>query len=141
MKNHASVPIFRTTCALALLNAALIAAAHAQGAPMETVLPDFPADAQSLDDKTIEERLRDQVYVGKNANGVGWRAQYTASGYVFIDLDNGARDSGTWRVVNGRVCAEYRRVFPSGCAEVRAGPDALYSRRDNAQAVIVMRKP
>ena len=93
-----------------------------------------------LSSQAIDERLRGQVYTGTTAAGVSFRATYKDSGYVFIDLSNGARDSGTWRAEEGKVCVEYRGRFPSGCSEMRASPTALFAKRENSTAVTAMQK-
>ena len=125
---------------IVLLTIATAGVAYAQSAAAAGVLTEFPADAQPLNRKAIEERLGGQVYTGTNAAGIQWRAEYKDSGYVFLNIANGARDSGTWRAEEGRVCIEYRGTFPSGCSELRANSEALYAKRDNSAAVIVMRK-
>lgn len=125
---------------IVLLTIATAGVAYAQSAAAAGVLTEFPADAQPLNRKAIEERLSGQVYIGTNAAGIQWRAEYKDSGYVFLNMANGARDSGTWRAEEGRVCIEYRGTFPSGCSELRANSEALYAKRENATAVLVMRK-
>ena len=125
---------------IVLLTTATAGMVYAQSPAAAGVLTEFPADTQPLNRKTIEERLSGQVYTGTNAAGIQWRAEYKDSGYVFLNIANGARDSGTWRSEEGRVCIEYRGTFPSGCSELRANSEALYAKRDNATAVLVMRK-
>ncbi|MDP2771386.1 MAG: hypothetical protein Q8O81_16315 [Giesbergeria sp.] len=125
---------------IVLLTIATAGVACAQSPAAAGVLTEFPADTQPLNRKAIEERLSGQVYTGTNAAGIQWRAEYKDSGYVFLNIANGARDSGTWRAEEGRVCIEYRGTFPSGCSELRANSEALYAKRDNSAAVIVMRK-
>lgn len=123
-----------------LVSAAGAGLARAQSPGAEAVLTEFPANALALSAADIDERLRGQTYTGTTATGVPWRADYKASGYVFVDMANGARDSGAWRAEEGRVCVEYRGRFPSGCTELRASPDTLYGKRENASDVTRMRK-
>lgn len=127
-------------CVIVALTTASAGVVCAQSAATDAVLTEFPADALALSSKAIDERLRGQVFTGATATGITWRAEYKDSGYVFVNLANGARDSGTWRAEEGRVCIEYRGTFPSGCSELRANSEALYAKRDNATAVLVMRK-
>ena len=112
-------------------------ASYAQSAAPPAPLTEFPADALPLSSKEITERLSGQVFVGTSSAGIGYRAEYKSSGYVFVDLSNGARDTGAWRAEEGRVCVEYRR-FPSSCFEVRGNKDTLYSRRADSKEVRVM---
>lgn len=123
-----------------LLASMCASAASAQTVPAGAVLTAFPADAVPLSREAITERLNGQSYSGTTATGLTWRATYKDSGYVFMDLSNGARDSGTWRAEDGKVCVEYRGRFPSGCSEVRASATMLFSQRENSTAVIAMQK-
>lgn len=141
MKAHIQPTFLRSVGAVALLTVANACIGHAQTAPEAAVLTEFPAHAVALDKQELDARLRGHVWVGKTSTGVGWRVDYKDSGYLFTDLENGARDSGTWRIEGGKLCVEYRNRFPSGCSEVRGSADALYSKRDDGKTVTVMRKP
>ncbi len=104
---------------LALVASFCCAAAQAQS-PAPSALPtDFPAGAQTPDAKSLAERLGDRVFNAKLSNGQGWRLDIKNTGYIFVDLSNGARDNGSWRTENGKLCVDYRERFPSGCSEVR----------------------
>lgn len=101
---------------------------------------EFPADAQVLSASELDARLRGKVYTATLANGVGWRADYKNSGYVFVNTTNGGSDTGQWRTENGKVCVQYRGRFPSGCTEMRGGAQALYAK-SNANGVVTVLQP
>lgn len=125
---------------IVLLTTASTGVVCAQNTPTDAVLTDFPADALALNSKEVDQRLRGQVYTGTSTTGNTFRIEYKDTGYVFINLSNGAKDSGTWRAEEGRVCVEYRGRIPSGCSELRATSDAVYGKREGANAITVMRK-
>lgn len=131
---------FSSVGAVALLSISNACIVNAQTASEAAVMNEFPANALALNKQELDARLRGQVYVGATSSGIGWRVDYKDSGYMFVDMDNGASDSGTWRTEDGKVCVEYRKAFPSGCSEVRGSADALYSKRDDGKIVTVMRK-
>ena len=96
---------------------------------------DFPATAQTPTAAELGNHLGGKVFKDKTAAGQGWRLDFRASGHMFADISTGARDSGTWRSEDGKVCFEYRGRFPSGCAEVRIAPQALYYLRGTGEIV------
>lgn len=115
------------------------ATSAAPAAPASAKTPDFPADAQALSASELDARLRGKVYTAKLANGMHWRGDYKASGYVFVNLSNNAKDTGTWRTEDSKVCVDYRGAFRSGCTEMRAGAQqALYARNSTTGVVTVM---
>ena len=95
----------------------------------------FPATAQTPSAAELSTHLGGNVFKGKTAAGQGWRLDFRASGHVFADTSTGARDSGTWRSEDGKVCLEYRGHFPSGCGEVRIAPQTLYYLRGTGEIV------
>ena len=95
-------------------------------APFETTFPEG-VDTPTADQ--LQARLRDQVFTGAVSTGIGWRMDFKASGHIFSNLSNGARDSGTWRAEDGRLCITYRGPFPSSCADIRTSPDTVYYKR------------
>lgn len=127
-----------------LLAAALFGiAAHAQQVDPAAVATrmEFPSDAEELTAAALDERLRGNVFTTSLPNGISWRMNYQSSGYVFVDVSTGARDSGKWRTEDGKVCAEYRERFPSGCSEMRGGPaGTLYLKRNSTGEIVQLRK-
>ena len=102
---------------------------------------EFPSDAENLSAAALDERLRGNKFTTSLPNGISWRMDYKASGYVFVDVSNGARDNGKWRTEDGKVCAEYRERFPSGCSEMRGGPEGtLYLKRNSTGEIVKLRK-
>ena len=99
---------------------------------------DFPAEAQLLSASELDARLRGKVYKTTLANGMGWRADYRASGYVFVNTTYGGSDTGQWRTEDGKVCVEYRGRMRSGCTEVRAAAQALYAKNRTTGEVAVL---
>lgn len=127
---------------LLLLAAALGgAAAHAQQAAPAAAGSAFPADAQELTAAALDERVRGNLFTATLPDGIGWRVDYKASGYVFVDVSNGARDSGKWRTEDGKICTDYRGRFPSGCSEMRGGPSGtLYLKRNSTGEIVTFQK-
>lgn len=134
---------FRISVAHVLTSATAVAAlwlgtgawpAHAQA----SAEADFPADAQVLSASELDARLRGKVYSATLANGVGWRADYKSSGYVFVNTTNGGRDSGKWRTEDGKVCVEYRGPMLPGCTEVRAVAQALYFKNRTTGEIVLL---
>ena len=143
----------KTAIAAVLMGAAASLPTHAQTAPAAAAAQqdsgaaaapsisagqDFPADARVLSASELDARLRGKVYTAKLASGVGWRADYKASGYVFVNTTSGYSDSGKWRIEDGKVCVEYRGNFRSGCTEVRGGAQALYAKSSTTGDITMM---
>ena len=135
---------FRISIANVLSSATAVAAlwlgagtlpAHAQASAEQ----DFPAEAQTLSASELDTRLRGKVYKATLASGVGWRSDYKASGYVFVNMTSGASDTGKWRAEDGKVCVEYRGRMRSACNEVRAIGQALYVKNSATGVVTVLR--
>lgn len=110
------------------------ALAAAQGAAAPAVPTEFPPEAQALGDAALRERFSGRVLRAQPATGPGWRLEYKDTGYVFMDLTNGGRDTGRWRVEGTRLCIDFQR-FPSGCNEIRALGEVLYLKRGSGEVV------
>ena len=108
------------------------------GTVQATAGQDFPTDAQELSASELDTRLRGKVYTATLANGMGWRGDYKASGYVFVNTTSGGSDTGKWRTEDGKVCVEYRGRMRSGCTEVRGGAQALYAKSSTTGVVTVL---
>lgn len=117
------------------------ATAAAAAAPAAPAAQDFPADAQELSASALDAHLRGKVYTATLANGMRWRGDYKASGYVFVNLSNNAKDSGTWRTEEGKVCVDYRGSFRSGCTQVRSGAQQVLYARNSATGVVTVMTP
>jgi hypothetical protein len=95
----------------------------------QSVAPlDFPADAARVSADALRERLSGKVFSVKLADGNGWRLEYKANGYAFVDTSTGFRDTGTWRTEDSRLCSEFHKS-PAGCSEVRLAGDLLLVKR------------
>ena len=100
---------------------------------------DFPADAQVLSASELDARLRGKVYTATLANGLRWRGDYKASGYVFFNMGNDGKWSGAWRTEDGKVCVDYRGPARTSCTEMRSGAQqVLYARSSTTARVAVM---
>ena len=100
---------------------------------------DFPADAQVLSASELDARLRGKVYTATLANGLRWRGDYKASGYVFFNMGNDGKWSGAWRTEDGKVCVDYRGPARTSCNEMRSGAQqVLYARSSTTGRVAVM---
>ena len=140
MKTSTHFRIIGAASAVAILTSLGAGAVHAQASAADAALTEFPADALTLNSKEVDQRLRGQVYTGTSVMGDTFRIEYKDSGYVFINLSNGRKDSGTWRAEEGKVCVEYRGRMHSGCSELRATSDKVYGKRDGAAAITMMQK-
>lgn len=143
LKNSASAPAWAVVLACAAPLPALAQTTPTHPPATDTASPasagqDFPADAQELSASELDARLRGKVYTATLSNGVGWRGDYKASGYVFVNTTSGGKDTGQWRTEDGKVCVEYRGRMRSGCTEIRGGAKALYAKSSTTGAVTVL---
>ena len=117
------------------------ATAHGQSPPATAgAAADFPAGAQVPGAPELAGRLSGHTYVAKLANGVTWRMEYNTSGYMFINISTGARDTAKWRAEEGRACFEFRGTFPSGCSEFRVVGDGLYLKRASTGEILALER-
>jgi hypothetical protein len=123
---------------LAIVAALWCSVAHSQTPNAAPI--DFPDGAQAPNAAQLAEQLGGKLYTAKLFDGVTWRMEYQASGYVFVNLSTGPRDSGTWRTEDGRVCIEFRGPFPSGCTEYRLSGNTLYLKRSSTGEVVALQK-
>ena len=109
-------------------------AAHADPAPKE-----FPPNAVVLSASALRERLADKVYRVQLADGGGWRIDYRANGYYYVNTNEGYSDTGKWTVQEGQLCSMPRKTAPA-CNEVReVGDPIIYLKRLNGD--IIQLKP
>lgn len=87
----------------------------------------------------LSERLNG-VWTTRLANGVGWRMDFRDNGFLYMDVSNGARDTGKWRTEDGRVCFEFRQ-FPSSCSPWRIAGERLYVKRDSGEVLTLQKQP
>ena len=98
-------------------------------AAAQTALPtNFPDNAVPLTNEALRERVAGKAFRVKPQDGNTMRLEYRTGGYAYIDTSTGFRDSGPWRVEEGKLCADWGKVT-GGCSEVRAVGDALYIKR------------
>jgi len=112
----------------------------AHGQTLNALPIDFPDGAQSPTAAQLAEQLGGRVFTAKLFDGVTWRMEYQSSGYLFLNVSTGQRDSATWRTEDGRVCLEFRGRFPSGCTEFRMRGDTLYLKRSSTGEVVALLK-
>jgi hypothetical protein len=105
-----------------------------------TVPTEFPADARPLSAAAMTERVSGKVIQAQPAQGPSWRLDYRDSGYVYLDTANGFRDTGRWRVEDGKLCAEWKKAT-SGCNEVRESGGTLYLKRMNGEVITLVPHP
>ena len=113
----------------------LTLASQAQTGAPATPPPMFPATAHTPTAAELSAHLAGKVFKGQTSAGQGWRLEFKTSGYVYINISTGAYDYGNWRSEDGKLCVEYQRVIPSGCAEVRIAPQTLYTLRSTGETV------
>jgi hypothetical protein len=97
---------------------------------------EFPADASSASAQALHEQISGKVFRVKPADGSSWRLEYKPNGYAFVDTSSGFRDSGRWRVEDGKLCADWHRAN-SGCGEVRLKGDSIYLKRLSGEVVVL----
>ncbi len=119
---------------LSILALPLAAAAQAKPTPTE-----FPDGAEPASAVQLRERIAGKVMRAQLADGSTWRIDYKDNGYMYIDTSGGFRDTGQWRVEEGKLCGEWRRA-PSGCSDVRLKGDAIYLKRANGEVVALAPK-
>ena len=105
------------------------APAGTPGAPRE-----FPADAQSVAASDLARKLAGKVFNVQLHDGMRWRLDYRANGYLFVNASNGGATSGPWRAEEGRLCTQMKGAAGS-CNEVREQGQRLYLKRDNGDVI------
>ena len=110
------------------------AAAAATGTPGGPT--EFPADAQPVSADELARKLSGKVFNVELQNGMRWRLDYKANGYLFVNVSNGAATSGPWRAENSRLCTHMRGSSAS-CNEVREQGQRLYLKRDNGDVIVL----
>jgi len=108
--------------------AATATATAPAGAPSE-----FPADAQPLSASDLARKVSGKSCNVELHDGMRWRLDYKTSGYLFVNVSNGAAASGPWRAEDGRLCT-HMRGGPASCNEVRE-QGQLYLKRDNGEVI------
>jgi len=109
--------------------AAAAAATASAGAPSE-----FPVDAQPLSASDLARKVSGKVFNVELHDGMRWRLDYKTSGYLFVNVSNGAAASGPWRAEEGRLCTHMKGGSAS-CNEVREQGQRLYLKRDNGEVI------
>ena len=94
----------------------------------------FPSEATPITAKDLGERIADKVFAVRLADGTGWRLQYKANGYFFVNTTTGFNGSGKWTAEDGKLCSELKGNKPS-CNEVRQTVDAIYLKRDSGEII------
>ena len=115
--------------AAAPTTAGAAAAPGVAGAPTE-----FPGDAQSISAADLARKVSGKVFSVDLQNGMRWRLDYKANGYLFVNVSNGMATSGPWRAEDGRLCTHMRGGSAS-CNEVREQGQRLYVKRDNGDVI------
>jgi hypothetical protein len=116
----------------------MLAAAAACGVASAQALPtEFPADAAVLSNDALRERMAGKTFTGRVANGNGWRLEYMANGFFFMNAGDGFADKGKWHVQDGKLCSEGARI-PANCSEVRVKGDTVYLKRISNGEVVAL---
>ncbi len=97
---------------------------------------DFPADAQPLSADALARRVSGKTFDVQLQNGIRWRLDYKANGYLFVNVSTGQATSGPWRAEDGRLCSHMRGASAS-CNEVREQGQRLYVKRDNGELIVL----
>jgi hypothetical protein len=98
----------------------------------------FPPEASALSAVALQDRLSGRAFTVRLARGGSADLDYGADGRYRIRLSSGESDQGRWRTEEGRVCVTYEGRFPSGCSEMRATADRLYTKRGSTGEVLVL---
>jgi hypothetical protein len=106
--------------------------------PQPNVSREFPPDATPIGAQALKDRLSGRSFTVRLAGGGAADLNYGADGRYSIRLSSGESDQGSWRTEESRVCVTYKGHFPSGCAQVHATADRLYSKRANTGEVLLM---
>ncbi len=99
----------------------------------------FPPEAKVVTGDALKALVTGKTFRAQPASGPGWKVQYRDNGYVYLDVSNGYRDSGKWRVEGSTLCAEWQRLsnkFP--CNEVREmSPGTLMLLRESGELLLM----
>ena len=125
----AVIGLLESPIVAAVLAAGAAAAPGVAGAPTE-----FPGDAQSISAADLARKVSGKVFSVDLQNGMRWRLDYKANGYLFVNVSNGMATSGPWRAEDGRLCTHMRGGSAS-CNEVREQGQRLYLKRDNGDVI------
>ena len=107
----------------------------------QTAAPtEFPQDAHAGSPETLGPQLSGKVFHVKTADGGGFRIEYRANGYVYLDMSTGFRDSGKWRIEGSTICAEWRQIRAS-CSEARLRGDTVFVKRANNGEIVALSSP
>jgi hypothetical protein len=120
--------------ALPLLLVSFGAMAQTAAVPSE-----FPAEASTRSADELRSLFAGKVLRARLADGSTWRLEYKANGYAFVDTGTGFRDTGQWRVEDGRICVEWRKA-PGGCNEARSAGSTVYIKRTQSGEVVALRE-
>lgn len=123
------------TSSLCLLWAAAVCA---QTTEVQSVkMAEFPSGARIPVAQELADTLANKAWTAIFANG--GKARYEFRGQnLYVDLLPGGRDNGPWRTEDGRLCAEFRSRFPSGCSDVRVHEGKLVVRRTSTGELITL---
>lgn len=124
----------RTLTAILLLFPAMALAQTAPAASPPAAPPDFPAEASAPSATALRDRLAGKIIRAQPNQGPGWRIDMKGSGWAFIDLSNGGRDTGRWRTEDGKLCFDWQR-FPASCSEVRIAGERMLLKRTSGEIV------
>ncbi|MBY0467096.1 MAG: hypothetical protein K2W33_19325 [Burkholderiales bacterium] len=113
---------------------AQVPAVQAEVVPQADVPQSFPDGATVPTAPVLKAALAERTFRAKYANGAAVRYEYKG-GYLYVDAARG-RDSGAWRVEDGKMCVDFRGAFPSGCAEARMRGDAVWFKRATTGEVV-----
>lgn len=98
---------------------------------------DFPDGARTLTGEALQARLAGRVFDAAAADGLRWRFEYTRLGYLFVDISNGYKDSGPFRVEGSQICVTLARAGDS-CNEYRADDGAVYLKRSKSDEILIL---
>lgn len=101
------------------------------------LVTEFPSEAAPITADAIRSRIGNKVFNLQWAGGAPFRVEYKSSGYAFLNVSSGARDSGKWTAEDNRLCVQWDR-FPSSCSEVRGGKDGLYLKRTSNGEIVML---
>lgn len=98
---------------------------------------EFPPDATAVSEDVLRTRVAGKVFNAQPAQGVSWKLDYRANGYMFLETSSGYRDTGTWSVEGDKLCGHWQKLGPS-CSTTRVNDEVIYIKRVSNGEIVRM---
>lgn len=95
----------------------------------------FPPEAKVVTGDGLKALVSGKTFRAQPSSGPAWKIQYRDNGFAYLDVANGYRDTGKWRIDGGMLCADWQKTAnPTPCNEVREiSPGTLILLRGNGE--------